>query len=48
MKIYFVECQKRHSTKHMFVECVQGDTQQRSYFTECQRLTLGKGSGCQL
>jgi hypothetical protein len=42
IKIYFVECQERHSAKYGFIECLLGDTRQRSYFVECRRLALGK------
>jgi hypothetical protein len=48
MKIYFAECQERHSAKYRCAECLQGDTRQSSYFADCQRLSLGKVNDRQL
>jgi hypothetical protein len=48
MKIYFTECQERHSAKYRCVECLQDDTRQSNYFADCQRLSLGKVNDRQL
>jgi hypothetical protein len=48
IKIYFAECQKRHSAKYRFAECSTGNTRQRGKFVECRLWTLGIDNDCHL